>query len=135
MRDVHAHHAHSQPRAVGRPSCVKVVTDAEGKAIYFSRCPIPYASGERLEAGLQADPPRYLQHLGLYVYRREFLATLARLPSSSLEQSEQLEQLRVLQAGWTDHVSITPHSAKGIDTAEDYRDFVQRQRTGRRTAA
>ncbi len=111
------------------PSCVKVVADDQGRALYFSRCPIPYASGERLEMGLGEDPPRFLQHLGLYVYRREFLATLARLPSSSLEQAEQLEQLRVLQAGYAIHVSVTPHSAKGIDTAEDYREFVQRQRT------
>ncbi len=107
------------------PSCVKVVFDAQGRALYFSRSPIPHAR-DGYDGLLDADPPRFFQHLGLYAYRRQFLAELARLPPSSLENTERLEQLRVLQAGYPILVGIVPEAAVGIDTAEDYRAFVRR---------
>lgn len=113
------------------PNCVKVVFDARGRAIYFSRGPIPYArdwQGELLDELLNDDPPRFYQHIGLYAYRREFLLSLAQLPPSPLEQLEKLEQLRVLEAGRPIAVAIVPHAALGIDTPHDYRAFVERQR-------
>lgn len=103
------------------PACVKVVTDARGRALYFSRAPIPHHRD-----GLPAGGPLGLLHLGLYAYRREFLLDLATLPPSSLEQSERLEQLRVLEAGHRIAVAIVEERSVGIDTPEDYRRFVER---------
>jgi 3-deoxy-manno-octulosonate cytidylyltransferase (CMP-KDO synthetase) len=109
------------------PNCVKVVFDARGRAIYFSRGPIPYAR-EWQDGLLGDDPPRFYQHIGLYAYRREFLLSFAQLPPSPLEQLEKLEQLRVLEAGYPIAVAVVPHAALGIDTPHDYRAFVERQR-------
>ena len=77
---------------------------------------------------LNGEPPHFLQHLGLYAYRREFLLQLAKLPPSPLEQLEKLEQLRVLSAGKTILVSVIDQPTRGIDTWEDYRAFVSRAR-------
>lgn len=109
------------------PSCVKVVCNQFGAAMYFSRSPIPRAR-EWDEALLNCEPPHFLQHLGLYAYRRAFLLKLANLPPSPLEQLEQLEQLRVLSAGKTILVSVIDQPTRGIDTWEDYRAFVSRAR-------
>lgn len=108
-------------------ACVKVVFDASSRALYFSRSPIPHARewDDRL---LDAEPPHFYQHIGLYAYRREFLLSLARMPPSPLEQVEKLEQLRVLQAGHSIAVAVVPHATLGIDTPEDYAAFVKRQR-------
>lgn len=108
------------------PACVKVVRDQNGKALYFSRSPIPHARSWDSEL-LNAEPPVFLQHIGLYAYRRDFLLQLAELPESPLEQLEKLEQLRFLQAGCTILVGTIDHAPKGIDTPADYRAFVQRQ--------
>jgi 3-deoxy-manno-octulosonate cytidylyltransferase (CMP-KDO synthetase) len=75
---------------------------------------------------LDREPPLFWQHLGLYVYRREFLNQFSGLPASALERTEMLEQLRILQAGGEIVVAIVEKQAKGIDTAEDYRAFVSR---------
>ena len=107
------------------PACVKVVCDAAGKARYFSRSPIPHAREWRDEL-LQVDPPHFLQHLGLYAYRRDFLLELASLPPAPTEQIEKLEQLRVLHAGYDIAVGIVAEPTIGIDTPEDYREFVER---------
>ncbi|HJT36501.1 MAG TPA: 3-deoxy-manno-octulosonate cytidylyltransferase [Pirellulales bacterium] len=109
------------------PACVKVVFDTSGRALYFSRSPIPHARkwDDRL---LEADPPHFLQHIGLYAYRRDFLLSLAAMPPSPLEQIEKLEQLRVLQAGHSIAVAVVPHATLGIDTPQDYAAFVDRQR-------
>lgn len=109
------------------PACVKVVFDASGRALYFSRSPIPHARDwdDRL---LMADPPHFFQHIGLYAYRRDFLLSLAQMSPSPLEQIEKLEQLRVLQAGHSIAVAVVPHAALGIDTPQDYAAFVARQR-------
>lgn len=109
------------------PACVKVVFDASGRALYFSRSPIPHARewDDRL---LDAERPHFFQHIGLYAYRREFLLSLAAMPPSPLEQIEKLEQLRVLQAGHSIAVAVVPHATLGIDTPEDYAAFVMRQR-------
>ena len=114
------------------PACVKVVCDRAGRALYFSRSPIPCVR-EWDDAWLNADPPVFLQHIGLYAYRREFLLQLALLPPAPLEQLEKLEQLRVLSAGHSIVVGQVAEPSIGIDTAADYRAFVERHR--RRTMA
>ena len=107
------------------PACVKVVCRHDGRALYFSRSPIPHARTWRDEL-LEQEPPLFWQHLGLYVYRREFLLRFSRLPASELETTEMLEQLRILQAGGEIVVANVEKQAKGIDTPEDYRAFVSR---------
>ena len=116
------------------PACVKVVCDGSGRALYFSRAPIPHSRDTRPadllsdNTGQESSP--WLQHIGLYAYRREFLLEFINLPASPLERLEQLEQLRVLQAGRAIHVSVVEHAATGIDTPSDYAAFVQRWKTG-----
>lgn len=107
------------------PSCVKVVFDSAGRALYFSRSPIPHAQNGMDEA-LTANPPLFHQHIGLYAYRREFLLQLAEMPRSDLEKTENLEQLRVLSAGHTIQVGVIDEPTVGIDTEKDYRAFVRR---------
>lgn len=111
--------------ALDDPACVKVVVDCRGKALYFSRSVIPYPRNWE-DAFLVASPPRFLQHVGLYAYRREFLLKLAQMPPSPLEKTESLEQLRVLEAGMPILVGIVEEKSTGIDTPEDYRAFVER---------
>lgn len=107
------------------PSVVKVVFDSTGRALYFSRSPIPFVR-DAGSATAQATAPVFFQHIGIYAYRREFLLSLPQLPPSSLEQTEKLEQLRVLQAGHTIQVGLIPEAASGIDTPGDYAAFVRR---------
>ena len=104
------------------PNCVKVVCDGAGRALYFSRSPIPYVRDGA--PNFAAKPPRFLQHLGLYAYRRDFLLRLAGLPPVQLELAEKLEQLRVLALGFTIQVGIVEQTGLGVDTYEDYRRFV-----------
>jgi len=95
------------------PNVVKVVVDEDGFALYFSRSPIPYP---RPGTWGQAT---YYRHIGLYVYRREFLMTYARLPQTPLEKQEKLEQLRALEHGYRIRVVLTEHLCIGVDTPED----------------
>jgi 3-deoxy-manno-octulosonate cytidylyltransferase (CMP-KDO synthetase) len=108
------------------PACVKVVCSSRGRALYFSRGPIPHHR-DGVPGQSSAITLAYL-HLGLYAYRREFLLRLCELPQSSLEAAEKLEQLRVLEAGFPIAVGIVNESSVGIDTPEDYRRFVERWR-------
>jgi 3-deoxy-manno-octulosonate cytidylyltransferase (CMP-KDO synthetase) len=108
------------------PACVKVACDERGRALYFSRSPIPHAREWRDEL-LTADPPIFLHHLGIYAYRRELLLRMTSLPPSRLEQVERLEQLRVLEAGDCLLVGVVPAAARGIDTPADYAAFVARR--------
>ena len=110
------------------PSCVKVVFDAGGRALYFSRSPIPHARQWQDEL-LLAEPPHFYLHIGLYAYRRDFLLRLAQLPRTPLEKLENLEQLRVLENGHTIGVGVVHERTVGIDTPEDYRAFVIRSRS------
>jgi 3-deoxy-manno-octulosonate cytidylyltransferase (CMP-KDO synthetase) len=116
-------------RQLEDPACVKVVFDSSGRALYFSRSPIPYPRNwnDRL---LRADPPLFYQHIGLYAYRRDFLLQLARMPQSRLERLEKLEQLRVLDAGYLILVGVVDAPTFGIDTPQDYRRFVARYYAG-----
>ncbi len=108
------------------PSCVKVVASTSGRALYFSRSPIPCHRDGLPD--FATDPPVALLHLGLYAYRREFLLKLATMPPSPLERAEKLEQLRVLEAGLPIALGVIDEPSVGIDTPEDYRRFVDRWR-------
>lgn len=111
------------------PACVKVVFSAGGLAQYFSRSPIPHPR-QWDDALLLADPPLFYQHVGLYAYRREFLIRLAQMPQSPKEQVERLEQLRVLDAGYSILVGLIDEPTLGIDTPADYGAFVEKVRRG-----
>ena len=115
------------------PSCVKVVFDSNGRAMYFSRSPIPHAR-EWSDDLLDANPAHFYLHIGLYAYRRDFLLQLSQMPPAQTEKLESLEQLRVLEAGYQIMVGVTDHPAVGIDTPEDYRAFVERYRATHRRA-
>jgi 3-deoxy-manno-octulosonate cytidylyltransferase (CMP-KDO synthetase) len=108
------------------PGCVKVVFDESGRALYFSRSPIPHPR-EWDESLLTTEPANFYQHVGLYAYRREFLLGLSKLPPCPLEQIERLEQLRVLNAGHQILVAVVDEPSFGIDTEHDYRTFVERR--------
>jgi 3-deoxy-manno-octulosonate cytidylyltransferase (CMP-KDO synthetase) len=111
------------------PNCVKVVCDAQARALYFSRSPIPFVRDSQPD--FAAQPPRFLQHLGLYAYRRDFLLRLAQMPPAPMEQLEKLEQLRVLAAGYRIAVGVVRHASIGVDTRADYERFVEMYRRGR----
>ena len=114
------------PQIIRDPNVVKVVLDTRGYALYFSRALIPASkSYPDLPPG---DSHVYLAHVGLYGFRRDFLATYSALPQSPLETHEGLEQLRALEHGYKIIVGVTPYRALGIDTPEDYRRFVARWR-------
>jgi 3-deoxy-manno-octulosonate cytidylyltransferase (CMP-KDO synthetase) len=100
-----------RPDDVANPNAVKVVTALDGRALYFSRAPIPYDR--------DASNPTYFKHLGLYAYRRAALARFAALTPSPLEQTERLEQLRLLENNLTLYVTETPHDTIGVDTEAD----------------
>jgi 3-deoxy-manno-octulosonate cytidylyltransferase (CMP-KDO synthetase) len=100
------------PREIGDPNVVKVVTDRAGDAIFFSRCPIPF------DRDRAADTP-YFKHVGLYVYQRDFLLGYSTLPVGPLEQAERLEQLRALENGYKIRVVETEYESLGVDTPED----------------
>ena len=106
------------------PNQVKVVCDREGRALYFSRSPIPFgreAGGRVDDAWLRANPCH--KHLGLYAYKAALLQRIAQLPVGQLEQLEKLEQLRVLENGHAIAVGFTDDPTIGVDTPEDARKF------------
>ena len=103
--------------AVENPNSPKIVTDMKGFALYFSRSVIPYIRGKAHEDWFGEYP--FLKHLGVYAYRREVLAEVTKLPQSSLEKAESLEQLRWLQNGYHIRVGLTDVETVGIDTPED----------------
>ena len=102
------------------PNVVKVVLDAAGRALYFSRAPIPWWRDGHAQ-GVQVLPtPAPLRHLGLYGYRAGFLRRFPTLPAAPLEQCEALEQLRVLWHGERIAVHVAPHGpGPGVDTPAD----------------
>jgi 3-deoxy-manno-octulosonate cytidylyltransferase (CMP-KDO synthetase) len=101
------------------PAVVKVVVDADGYALYFSRAPVPFTRPGH------GAPPLWA-HLGLYAYRREFLLQIATLAPTPLEQAEGLEQLRVLEHGFRIATMETTDCSVGVDTPEDL-ERVRRQ--------
>jgi 3-deoxy-manno-octulosonate cytidylyltransferase (CMP-KDO synthetase) len=100
------------PCEIADPNVVKVVANRAGDAIYFSRCAIPYdRDGARRR--------HYFKHIGLYVYRRDFLLQYPTLPVGPLEQTERLEQLRAIENGYPIRVVETEYDSLGVDTPED----------------
>jgi 3-deoxy-manno-octulosonate cytidylyltransferase (CMP-KDO synthetase) len=120
-------------RQLDDPACVKVVFDSRGRAVYFSRSPIPFPKHWD-EALLAADPPHFYQHVGLYAYRRDFLLRIAELPQPAIERIECLEQLRVVYAGYPILVGVIDEPTFGIDTPADYQAFVEKWRERHTTA-
>lgn len=108
------------------PSCVKVVRAADGRALYFSRSPIPHVRDVDPQTLVASADSPWLLHVGIYAYRRNFLLSLTQKPVSRLESLEKLEQLRALEAGARLQVAIVDHHTVGIDTPDDYARFVQR---------
>ncbi len=106
------------------PNIVKVVLDRRGRALYFSRSVVPHVRDP------QSSPPdaRLLKHIGLYAYRRPFLATYIALEPTPAERAEKLEQLRALEHGYPIGVAVRSAAHHGIDTPEQYEQFVQQWR-------
>lgn len=111
-----------------QPSVVKVVFDRAGRALYFSRSPIPCARDWN-DDWLTAEPAVFYKHVGLYAYRRSFLPQFVELPEAKAELVESLEQLRVLDSGYEIQVGVVEQHAAGIDTLEDYQAFVSRMKS------
>ena len=108
---------------VVNPNIVKVVVDADGFALYFSRAPIPWV---RQETDPRGEVPKEelavlgaMKHIGIYGYQRHFLLRFPHLPPTPLEQLEQLEQLRALEHGYRIRMLETAHDTVGVDTPED----------------
>lgn len=98
------------------PNIVKIVRDVNGKAVYFSRAPVPY---DRDAMRHQSGEVQFWQHIGAYAFTGEGLRQFCSLPPSPLESIEKLEQLRAVEAGWSILISEASHAGVGIDTPED----------------
>jgi 3-deoxy-manno-octulosonate cytidylyltransferase (CMP-KDO synthetase) len=109
---------------IADPNVVKALAARDGRAIYFSRLPVPY---NRDAAGI-GPVGDYLRHLGIYAYRKDFLMKITSLPQGRLEAAEKLEQLRVLENGYAIMTAKVTHSWDGIDTPQQYAAFVARQK-------
>jgi 3-deoxy-manno-octulosonate cytidylyltransferase (CMP-KDO synthetase) len=116
---------------ISDPNIVKVVvtshegratSDDVGRAIYFSRSVIPY---DREKSGI-GNIKQYLRHLGIYAYRKDFLLKITKLPQTPLEKIEKLEQLRAIENGFDILVAKVKHTCDGIDTPDQYAEFVER---------
>ncbi|MBR6388550.1 MAG: 3-deoxy-manno-octulosonate cytidylyltransferase [Opitutales bacterium] len=108
----------SDPEELFNPNNVKVLTNAAGQAIYFSRSPLPYVRGEQ-DPAKWLEKRKYLKHIGIYGYSKEALKKYATLPKSSLETCESLEQLRFIDAGIPMALVESGYKVVGIDTPED----------------
>lgn len=97
---------------INNPNKVKVVVDLRGNALYFSRAPIPYFRPP-------GELPVYLKHIGVYAYRKKFLDIFVNLPKGKLEEIEKLEQLRVLEHGYSIRVKVVEQDVPEVDTPED----------------
>ena len=106
-----------RPSDIRDPNVVKVVTDSQENALYFSRSPIPYAR--------ESEQAAYFKHIGLYVYRRDFLLSYSDLPVGPLERAERLEQLRALENGFKIRVVETEYDSLGVDTPEDWKQVAE----------
>jgi 3-deoxy-manno-octulosonate cytidylyltransferase (CMP-KDO synthetase) len=117
----------SRPEDLHNPHVVKVVTDRDGFALYFSRAPIPFVRPQTTDHRPQTTTPitnhqspiTVFKHLGIYGYQRDFLLNFSSLEQTPLEQAEQLEQLRALEHGYRIKLLETPHDTIGVDTPED----------------
>lgn len=142
----------ADPAEIADPNVVKVVRDARGRALYFSRAPIPHHR-DPLPPRRDPLPPRRdpadrphpaspapdaaapLRHIGLYTYTAGFLRRYAALPPTPLERTEKLEQLRALEHGCAIAVALVPAAHPGVDTPEQYAAFVRRHAAAHATNA
>ncbi len=104
----------TDPKEISNPNHVKVVTDFEGNALYFSRCSIPFSRDPHIQGV-------YYKHLGFYGFRMEFLERFTHLPQGELESLEKLEQLRALESGYKIRVLDSPFDSIEVDVPEDVR--------------
>jgi len=109
---------------LGDPNTVKVVTDANHNALYFSRAPVPYLRNKEDEGCLKTQAAK---HIGVYGFRKSFLMEFSGWEQSPLEKIEKLEQLRAVERGIKIKVIWTKVNPIGIDTLEDYKEFVEEQ--------
>ncbi len=109
------------PQEYRDPNVVKVVRDSGGRALYFSRSPLPHFRDGQ-------DSPTFLKHLGFYAYRHWFLREFTRLPQGRLEEAEKLEQLRAMEYGYAIHVALSSTDTRGVDTPEDLEKMLQSHR-------
>ncbi len=111
------------PAALRNPNVVKLVTDRDGNALFFSRAGIPFdrdAEGKPGSRGNGFDTPGvYFKHIGIYAFRRDSLLRFAALPPGLLERVERLEQLRALENGMRIRVAVVPSDSQAVDTPED----------------
>lgn len=113
------------------PNVVKVVTDIKGRAIYFSRAPIPFPREldlrellAKLPEEKETLPKRIYKHIGVYIYRREFLLRFSRMKPTPLEKLEKLEQLRALENGFPIKAVAVNYEPVSVDTLEDYQKVI-----------
>jgi 3-deoxy-manno-octulosonate cytidylyltransferase (CMP-KDO synthetase) len=118
----------SESEEITNPNVVKVVINAAGEALYFSRHPIPYLRG--VEGEQWSNAGLHYKHIGLYAYRRDVLLALSTLPPSPLEQAESLEQLRWLEAGYRIKVATSTRESIGVDTPGDLEKVERMLHTG-----
>lgn len=104
------------------PSIVKIARKVNGEALYFSRSVIPFIREPGHEDWTKLNP--FLKHIGIYAYRSDILEQLVKLPASSLEKAESLEQLRWLENGYTLMVEVTDQESFPVDTPEDLKRFI-----------
>ena len=109
----------SDPSDLRDPNVVKVVVDRDEFALYFSRAPIPHTDAAAAAGGAGGPATNLCKHIGLYVYRRDFLLRFAELEPTPLERAERLEQLRALEHGYRIKVLATSHDPIGVDTPAD----------------
>jgi 3-deoxy-manno-octulosonate cytidylyltransferase (CMP-KDO synthetase) len=112
----------SDPAAAANPNTVKVVFDRAGRALYFSRSPLPFWRN--------GNQPYYYRHIGIYAYRVQFLKEFVHLPPGRWEEAEKLEQLRALEHGFPIHIVETTGDTREVDSPEDARqaeEFLRRQ--------
>ncbi len=115
------------------PNVVKVVLDKDGFALYFSRAPIPWDRERWSSKSMLRDLPlgaSMYKHIGLYVYRREFLLRYAGMPQTALEETEKLEQLRALEHGYRVRAVVTEYESFGVDIPDDLGKIFHRLKEG-----
>lgn len=108
------------------PNVVKVVLDKDSYAMYFSRSSIPYIRDK--DNNSNPTSLTLLRHLGIYIYRKDFLLAYSNLPVPTIEEAEKLEQLRILSNGYKIKVVITPYVCEGVDTPDDFERFLAKYR-------
>ncbi len=116
---------HSDTEHIKNPNFVKVVMNKQGRALYFSRAPIPFLR----DAATSQMEYQWFRHIGIYGFKKEVLIDLSKLEVSNLEKFEKLEQLRWIENGYEIHVEIVDKQSIGIDTEQDYLEAIHYART------